>query len=84
MLMVTLPIFEWDDLDWALGTLMSLIWQGKRARIMAHSLNPELFQACMSVINAQPFPLRQFAQEMIRRSEPHFFVGRRRAHTHPD
>ena len=81
--MVTPPIFEGDDFDWALGTLMDLIWQGKRAGTMAHSLDPELFHACMTVINAQPFPLRQFAHEMILRSEPQLFVSRRHVYAHP-
>jgi len=62
-------ILEAEDLGWALGELLELIWRGKRSGVMAHELEPKLFQACMTVISNQPFEVRQEVAEIIKATE---------------
>ena len=62
--------FEADDLDWALGELLALIWRGKVAGIPAHELHPTLFHSYMRVVNAQPFAVRQKVREIITDMQP--------------
>ena len=64
-------IFYADDLDWALGELLALIWRGKSAGIPAHRLDPELFSACMRCINQQPFAIRYRVRAIINSTNPH-------------
>ncbi len=69
--------FDADDLDWALGVLLHLIWQAKMAGVLVHQYAPQQFFSCMQVINAQPFVVRQRVIEIIRGMEPTvlFFQG---------
>ena len=62
--------FEPDDLDWALGELLALIWRGKVIGIPAHLLEPELFYDCMSVINRQPAEVRLAVKKLFIKIEP--------------
>jgi hypothetical protein len=62
--------FEADDLDWALGELMALIWRGKASGIPAHNLEPELFYDCMCVVSAQPFKVRSHVLALINSIAP--------------
>ncbi len=62
--------FEADDLDWALGELLALIWRGKVAGIPAHELQPALFHSCMRVVNCQAFPFRQHVHQIITDMQP--------------
>ncbi len=69
------PVFEVDDLDWALGELLHLIWQGKCAGVMAHEYNPLLFFRCMQVIGMQPLAVRQKCKKIIDDTHPHWVRG---------
>jgi len=51
--------FEADDLDWAMGELLVLFRRANWVGIYPHELGPELFYEAMSVVNAQPFRIRQ-------------------------
>jgi hypothetical protein len=62
--------FEADDFEWALGELLALIWRGKVIGIPAHRLDPRLFHAAMRVVGAQPFPVRQWAHQVITGMQP--------------
>lgn len=66
--------FEADDLDWALGELLALIWRGKLRGIPAHLLEPRLFRDCMTVIGMQPFADRSRAHRIIMGMEPFKFL----------
>jgi hypothetical protein len=48
------PEFDADDIDWALGELLHMIWQAKRAGCPPHKYNPLMFTRCMHVIGRQP------------------------------
>jgi hypothetical protein len=65
------PEFEADDIDWALGELLHLIWRGKSAGVMAHEYNPLLFYRCIQVIGMQPFAVRQKCKKIIDGTQPH-------------
>jgi hypothetical protein len=62
-------ILEAGELDWAMGELLHLIWEGKRVGVMAHRLDPPLFTACMRVIGWQPFEVRQECHRQIMGTE---------------
>ncbi len=62
-------ILEAGELDWALGELLRLIWEGKRVGVMAHELDPLLFAACMRVVGWQPFEVRKEVHRIIHATE---------------
>ena len=57
--------FEADDLDWAVGELLDLFAQAERVGIPPHELNPDVFHPAWSVLNAQPFEVRQRAHRIV-------------------
>ncbi len=62
--------FDADDLDWAFGELLHLTWEAKCAGVLPHLYNPELFSACVRVINCQPFEVRAEVYRNWQRLEP--------------
>ena len=66
------PEFEDDDIDWAMGELLHMIWRAKRAGQWAHNYNPLLFYRCMQVIGCQPLEVRRRCIRVIRATEPGF------------
>lgn len=70
------PDFEGDDLDWAMGELLHLIWQAKRAGMLPHELNPLLSYRCMQVISCQPRATAELCVRIINATKPGaFWVG---------
>ena len=70
-------IFENDDLDWAFGELLHLIWRSKFEGARVEKLYPQQFFACMQVINRQPFEVRSQVIKIIRETRPDAFLVRR-------
>lgn len=66
------PEFEVDDIDWAMGELLHMIWVAKRAGVRAENFNPLLFYRCMHVIGRQPLGVRLKCIKIIRDAEPGF------------
>ena len=66
------PEFEADDIDWAMGELLHMIWVAKRAGVRAEKFNPLLFYRCMHVIGRQPLGARLKCIKIIRDAEPGF------------
>jgi len=56
------PVFEADDLDWAMGELLHMFWLAKRAGM----------QPCMQVIGCQPLEVGQRCIEIINDAKPKF------------
>lgn len=50
--------FDADDLDWAFGELLHLFSIACRTYRLPHEIDPALFHAAWSVLNAQPFEVR--------------------------
>lgn len=48
------PFFEEDELDWAMGELLHMIWEAKKADCRPEKYNQLLFYRCMQVIGCQP------------------------------
>jgi hypothetical protein len=57
--------FEPDDLDWAMGELLHLFDRASRLGILPHELDPAIFHPAWSVLNAQPFEVRQTAHRTL-------------------
>jgi len=57
--------FEPDDFDWAMGELLQLFDRASRLGILPHELDPAVFHPAWSVLNAQPFEVRQTAHRML-------------------
>lgn len=57
--------FEPDDLDWAMGELLNLFDRASRLGVLPHELDPGIFHGAWSVLNAQPFEVRQNAHRML-------------------
>lgn len=66
------PVFEADDLDWAMGELLHMFWLAKRARMQPHDFNPLLFFRCMQVIGCQPLEVGQRCMQIINDAKPKF------------
>jgi len=64
--------FEDDDLDWALGELLHMIMEAKRAKIDPHNYDPDLFFSCMHVIGRQPFAVRAKVWPILRKKHHAF------------
>jgi hypothetical protein len=62
--------FEADDLDWALGELLHLTWEAKCAGVLPHFEKPQLFHACLRVINSYPFEIRKAAWDLWQEMRP--------------
>ncbi len=62
--------FEADDLDWALGELLHLTWEAKCASVLPHLYKPQLFHACLRVINSHPFEVRKAAWDIWQAMKP--------------
>lgn len=50
--------FEVDDFDWAFGELLHLFSVAARIYRLPHVIDPPLFHAAWSLLNAQPFAVR--------------------------
>ena len=70
------PDFNADDIDWALGELLHMIWQAKRVGMRPEDFNPLLFYRCMQVIGCQPLDVGQRCIQMIEDSMRSFVRGR--------
>lgn len=57
--------FDADDFDWAYGELLHLFAQAHRRYCLPHKLNPALFYEAWSVLNAQPFEVRDRCQKVL-------------------
>ena len=60
------PEFDIDDIDWAMGELLQMIGEAKRARCWPHAYNPLLFYRCMHVIGRQPLDERLACMQIVR------------------
>jgi hypothetical protein len=54
-----------DDFDWAMGELLHLFDDAARRGVLPHLLNPAIFQPAWSVLNSQPFEVRQKAHRIL-------------------
>lgn len=63
--MTDLSLLVEDDLDWAFGELLHLASKASRLDIRPHRCDPELFYACMCVINRQPLEVRRFCRDEV-------------------
>lgn len=64
-----------DDFDWAFGELLHLFSIAGRTFRFPHEIDPELFHAAWTVLNAQPFEVRDKCQKQLMevwRSQPVF------------
>lgn len=52
--MTTIPHFEADDLDWALGELYRLTKVAAQQNRLPQEINPALFHACYAFITSCP------------------------------
>jgi hypothetical protein len=57
--------FEPDDFDWAMGELLHLFARANRLGVHPHHLDPGVFHPAWSVLNAQPFEIRQAAHQIL-------------------
>jgi hypothetical protein len=57
--------FDAADFDWAYGELLHLFGQAHHRYCLPHELNPALFYAAWSVLNAQPFEVRDRCQKAL-------------------
>ena len=57
--------FDADDFDWAYGELLHLFGQARHRCCLPHELNPALFHAAWSLLNAQPFEVRDRCQKTL-------------------
>lgn len=75
--------FELDDLDWAMGELLTLFSRANRRGVMPHELNPALFHEAWTCLNAQPFHVSLWWHRilMFKLQEG---TAIRRARNHPD
>lgn len=64
------PEFEGDDLDWAMGELLHMIWQAKRAGMLPQVFNPLLSYRCMLVISHQPRNVAERCIKIINDTKP--------------
>jgi hypothetical protein len=60
------PIFDDEDIDWAMGELLHMIGEAKRAGRWPHEYNPLLFYRCMHVIGRQPLEVGMNCMEIVR------------------
>ena len=60
------PEFDIDDIDWAMGELLHMIGEAKRARCWPQAYNPLLFYRCMHVIGRQQLEVRLGCIEIVR------------------
>lgn len=54
-----------DDLDWAFGELLHLFSLAGRTYRRPHEIDPVLFHEAWSVLNAQPFEVRDQCQKRL-------------------
>lgn len=57
--------FEADDFDWAYGELLNLFARANRLCCKPHDLDPDLFYSAWSLLNAQPFEVRERCQKTL-------------------
>ena len=55
--------FDADDFDWAYGELLHLFTMAGRTWRMPHEIDPNSFYSAWSVLNAQPFEVRDACQK---------------------
>jgi hypothetical protein len=53
------PMFDADDLDWAVGELLQLFERANRCGIYPHVLAPMLFREAWALLCEQPFDVRE-------------------------
>jgi hypothetical protein len=61
-----LPNFQPDDLDWALGELIQVAIEAKRAGKRLTEFNPGVKRRCMNVIGCCPPEVRFDCYEIVR------------------
>ena len=57
--------FDADDFDWAFGELLHLFSIAGRTYRLPHEIDPALFHEAWSVLNAQPFEVRDKCQKRL-------------------
>lgn len=58
-------MIELDEFDVAMGELLHLFSEARWRQVLPHQLNPVLFYDAWTVLNAQPFPVRQAAFQVL-------------------
>ena len=64
------PEFDVDDLEWAMGELLHMIWQAKRAGMLPQEFNPLLSYRCMQVIECQPRVVAEYCVKVLNDTKP--------------
>lgn len=64
------PKFEEDDVDWALGELLHMMWQARRVGYWPHDYNRLLFYRSMHVLGCQPLQVRLKCLGIVRGMVP--------------
>lgn len=64
------PEFEADALDWALGELLHMVSEAKRAGMLPHEFNPLLSYRCVLVIGCQPRDVAKHCVKVINDTMP--------------